>query len=202
MTLLEYITDLQSKGLSSEEIFAKAQEFKGRTKPEEVIEEVVEEGNQNDSQTEGADVDQDNVAPQQSNTEFILENGSLDLRPQGLSSKKGGFGAEGFFDNVIKRIDYNENYEKLKKEHQQEQVNKVLNKYEVNTPERAYAYYKLQLKPDDTIDIKTFNEIKLKEDKPKELTIDTQDFNYFNEDALQDPIFKAIGKNLETSRKN
>ena len=200
MTLLEYITDLQSKGLSSEEIFAKAQEFKGRTKPEEVIEEVVEEGNQNDSQTEGADVDQDNVAPQQSNTEFILENGSLDLRPQGLSSKKGGFGAEGFFDNVIKRIDYNENYEKLKKEHQQEQVNKVLNKYEVNTPERAYAYYKLQLKPDDTIDIKTFNEIKLKEDKPKELTIDTQDFNYFNEDALQDPIFKAIGKNLETSK--
>ena len=40
MTLLEYITDLQSQGLSSEEIFAKAQEFKGRTKPEEVVEEV------------------------------------------------------------------------------------------------------------------------------------------------------------------
>jgi len=38
MTLLEYITDLQSQGLSSEEIFAKAQEFKGRTKPEEVEE--------------------------------------------------------------------------------------------------------------------------------------------------------------------
>jgi len=40
MTLLEYITDLQSQGLSGEEIFAKAQEFKGRTKPEEVVEEV------------------------------------------------------------------------------------------------------------------------------------------------------------------
>ena len=52
------------------------------------------------AQTEGADVDQDNVAPQQSDTEFILENGSLDLQPQGLSNKKGGFGVEGFFDNV------------------------------------------------------------------------------------------------------
>ena len=41
MTLLEYITDLQSQGLSGEEIFAKAQEFKGRTKPEEIIEEEV-----------------------------------------------------------------------------------------------------------------------------------------------------------------
>ena len=40
MTLLEYITDLQSQGLSGEEIFAKAQEFKDRTKPEEVVEEV------------------------------------------------------------------------------------------------------------------------------------------------------------------
>ena len=38
MTLLEYITDLQSQGLSGEEIFAKAQEFKGRTKLEEVVE--------------------------------------------------------------------------------------------------------------------------------------------------------------------
>ena len=40
MTLLEYVTSLQDTGLSQEEIFAKAQEFKGRTKPAEV--EVVE----------------------------------------------------------------------------------------------------------------------------------------------------------------
>ena len=153
------------------------------------------------AQTEGADVGQDNVAPQQSDTEFILENGSLDLQPQGLSNKKGGFGVEGFFDNVIRRIDYNENYEKLKKEHQQEQVNKILNKYETNTPERAYAYYKLQLKPDDTIDIKTFNEIKSKEDKPKELSIDTKDFTWFNPDGLEAPIFKAIGESLKKSDK-
>ncbi len=36
MTLLEYVTSLQDTGLSQEEIFAKAQEFKGRTKPAEV----------------------------------------------------------------------------------------------------------------------------------------------------------------------
>ena len=36
MTLLEYITSLQDTGLSQEEIFAKAQEFKGRTKTKEV----------------------------------------------------------------------------------------------------------------------------------------------------------------------
>jgi hypothetical protein len=45
MTLLEYITSLQDTGLSQEEIFAKAQEFKGRTKPAEVdvVETPVEE---------------------------------------------------------------------------------------------------------------------------------------------------------------
>jgi len=36
MTLLEYVTSLQDTGLSQEEIFAKAQEFKGRTKPAKV----------------------------------------------------------------------------------------------------------------------------------------------------------------------
>jgi len=36
MTLLQYVSSLQDTGLSQEEIFAKAQEFKGRTKTEEV----------------------------------------------------------------------------------------------------------------------------------------------------------------------
>jgi hypothetical protein len=45
MTLLEYVTSLQDTGLSQEEIFAKAQEFKGRTKTAEaeVVETPVEE---------------------------------------------------------------------------------------------------------------------------------------------------------------
>ena len=204
MTLLEYITDLQSKGLSGEEIFAKAQEFKGRTKPEEVVEEVKIEpvATSLDASVTG---EPEKIASEIKNTGFTLENGSLDLQPQGLSNKKGGFGAEGFFDNVIRKIDYNENYEKLKKEHQQEQINKVLNKYEPNTPERAYAYLKLQLKPDDTIDIKTFNEIKLKEnetkeEKPKELSIDPNEFKWYDPDGLsndQKLYFQKIGESLE-----
>ena len=36
MTLLQYVSSLQDTGLSQEEIFAKAQEFKGRTKTEKV----------------------------------------------------------------------------------------------------------------------------------------------------------------------
>ena len=36
MTLLQYVSSLQDTGLSQEEIFAKAQEFKSRTKTEEV----------------------------------------------------------------------------------------------------------------------------------------------------------------------
>ena len=78
MTLLEYITDLQSQGLSSEEIFAKAQEFKGRTKPEEAVEETVEEGNSNDLQPTDADVDQTVVASDIDNTELGSEDGSLE----------------------------------------------------------------------------------------------------------------------------
>jgi hypothetical protein len=50
MTLLEYITSLQDTGLSQEEIFAKAQDFKGRTKTKEVevTETPVEEVKVND----------------------------------------------------------------------------------------------------------------------------------------------------------
>jgi len=127
MTLLEYITDLQSQGLSGEEIFAKAQEFKGRTKPEEVVEEV--KTSVVADPVDAAAATKPEIASEIKNTGLTLENGSLDLQPQGLSNKKGGFGVEGFFDNVIRKINYNENYEKLKKEHQQEQINKVLNNF-------------------------------------------------------------------------
>ena len=40
MKLIDLIQELQDQGLSGEEIFAKAKEFKGRTKPEEVVEEA------------------------------------------------------------------------------------------------------------------------------------------------------------------
>jgi hypothetical protein len=170
MTLLEYITDLQSQGLSGEEIFAKAQEFKGRTKPEEVIEEVVEEGNQNDSQTEGADVDQDNVAPQQSNTEFILENGSLDLQPQGLSNKK-GLGSSQFMSDAMNNIttDILGNRFTEKKITNED----ILKNYKIGSPQRTAMYIELGLQPDETIDQELFELQKNQQNqkKPEEMTV-------------------------------
>ena len=99
MTLLEFITDLQSKGLTDKEVFDQAQEFKKSQATEEVVEEnteeevveetveeveeieeveSVEEGNSNDSPPTGADVDQTVVAPEETEvTESISEDGSL-----------------------------------------------------------------------------------------------------------------------------
>jgi len=87
MTLLEYITDLQSQGLSSEEIFAKAQEFKGRTKPEEVVEEVKTDVVADP--VDAAVATKPENASETQDTELESEDGSLDLQPQGLSNKKG-----------------------------------------------------------------------------------------------------------------
>jgi len=142
MTLLEYITDLQSQGLSSEEIFAKAQEFKGRAKPEEVVEEIVEEGNQNDSQTEGADVDQDNVAPQQSDTESISEDGSLVLQPS-LSNKQ-GFGSRQFMSDAMNNVetDFTGKFKSIKLTPEQKEFTKVAK------PGESYGEF------DDTYDYK------------------------------------------------
>jgi len=89
MTLLEFITDLQSKGLTDKEVFDQAQEFKKSQATEEVVEEnteeevveetveEIEEGNSNDSPPTGADVDQTVVAPEKTEaTDLILEDGS------------------------------------------------------------------------------------------------------------------------------
>ena len=55
MTLLQYVSSLQDTGLSQEEIFAKAQEFKGRT------ETTVEEAKTNDSQKDPSSESSDNT---------------------------------------------------------------------------------------------------------------------------------------------
>ena len=99
MTLLEFITDLQSKGLTDKEVFDQAQEFKKSQATEEIVEDTevveetveevekieeienVEEGNSNDSPPTGADVDQTVVAPEETEvTESESENGSLELQ--------------------------------------------------------------------------------------------------------------------------
>ena len=80
MTLLEFITDLQSQGFTDKEVFDKAQEFKKNNATEEVVEETVEDvevGNSNDSPPTGADVDQTTAAPDtKKTTDLILEDGS------------------------------------------------------------------------------------------------------------------------------
>ena len=87
MTLLEFITDLQSKGLTDKEVFDQAQEFKKSQATEEIVEdtevveetvEEVEEGNSNDSPPTGADVDQTVVAPEETEATVLeSENGSV-----------------------------------------------------------------------------------------------------------------------------
>ena len=78
MTLLEFITDLQSKGFTDKEVFDQAQEFKKTQTPvEEVVveeTETVKEGNSNDLPPTDADVDLENAASE--NTELELASGS------------------------------------------------------------------------------------------------------------------------------
>jgi len=130
MTLLEYITSLQDTGLSQEEIFAKAQEFKGRTKPAEV---EVNETPSEKVKTEVV-VEKDATAattPEASESSSsgsgqlpYQDDYSLKLSPtQGLSDKTGGFGSPEFYDEVFNNIALNE-YEEKK-----EQYEKELSKY-------------------------------------------------------------------------
>jgi hypothetical protein len=92
MTLLEFITDLQSQGFTDKEVFDKAQEFKKNNATEEVVKETevveetveeVEEGNSNDSPPTDADVDQTVVASEETEvTESTSEDGSLESEEQ------------------------------------------------------------------------------------------------------------------------
>ncbi len=98
MTLLEFITDLQSQGFTDKEVFDKAQEFKKNNATEKVVEETeiaeetveevedveeIEEGNSNDSPPADADVDQTVVASEETETtESISEDGSLESEEQ------------------------------------------------------------------------------------------------------------------------
>ena len=66
MTKEEYIRSLIDKNVPGNIMNELVKQWEiDNPQTEEVVEEVVEEGKQNDSQPEGADVDQDNVAPQE-----------------------------------------------------------------------------------------------------------------------------------------
>jgi hypothetical protein len=143
MTLLEYVTSLQDTGLSQEEIFAKAQEFKGRTKPAEVevVETPVEEVKVNDvaDQTD-ATVASTKKASEKPFSDAIY--GSGESQYQEIDFNK-------IHENVFgKSI---EESEKEEKQYKQDQVEDILGKYEIGSDERTIAYKQLDLAPDDTI---------------------------------------------------
>ena len=91
MTKEEYIRSLVDQNIPGDKMFELVRQWEiDNPQTEEVVEEVVEEGKQNDSQPEGADVDQDNAAPQESDTESISEDGSLE--------SAGGFNISSFLN--------------------------------------------------------------------------------------------------------
>ena len=130
MTLLEYITSLQDTGLSQEEIFAKAQEFKGRTKPKEVevvetpVEEVKTEVVAEKDVPAATTPEASESSSSGSGQSPYQDDYGLKLSPtQGLSSKTGGFGTSEFYDEVFNNIALNQ-YEEKK-----DQYEKELSKY-------------------------------------------------------------------------
>ena len=160
MTLLEYITDLQSKGLSSEEIFAKAQEFKGRTKPEEVVEEV--KTNVVADPVDAAAATKPENASEGIFSESIYGNGQSQYQEGSFSEEKPEDKYKpGDFDEVFKNV-FGTSIEESnikEKKYKQDQIDNILSNYKIGSDDRTKAYFQLGLKPDDTINKELFDKI-------------------------------------------
>jgi len=143
MTLLEYITSLQDQGISQEEIFAKAQEFKGRTKTKEVEvnETPVEEVKVNDvaDQTD-ATVASTKKASEKPFSDAIYGSGESQYQEVDFNKIH-----ENIFGKSI------EEFKEEEKQYKQNQVEEILGKYDIGSDERTIAYKQLDLAPDDTI---------------------------------------------------
>ena len=147
MTLLEYVASLQDQGLSSEDIFAKAQEFKEKNKTKEVEVETIETPEVEEVKIEGVAETTDATVPPKtpdaSETPFsdaIYGDGDSQYQ-------EGDFNKihENVFGKSIKE------FEKEQKQYRQDQINSILKEHKPGTPERTIAYYQLELAPDDTI---------------------------------------------------
>ena len=191
MTLLEYITDLQSQGLSGEEIFAKAQEFKGRTKPEEVVEEVKTDVVADP--VDAAAATKPENASEIQDTELESENGSLDLQPQGLSNKKGLGSAQFMFDamNNITTDMLGNRFTETKVTNAD-----ILKNYKIGSDDRTKVYFQLGLKPDDTINKELFETIKNQDNRTEEETLEDLNKGDIYNTGLPSVDFTAIGKAL------
>jgi len=203
MTLLEYITDLQSQGLSGEEIFAKAQEFKGRTKPEEVVEEVktgVVTG-----KTGAAVTTKPEKASEIQDTELKSGNGSLDLQ------------SEKIFDVINQRADRFKNekdltayYLKKSKEDREQKQNTV----EVEPIDDSikeledFDLYKKAVRPSSEdllqiqnevslIDLNPFVETKTIGDKFGRQTFEVTNFPFEKERKEAEELLKKEGKKFD-----
>ena len=169
MQLVEYVNSLFEQGLSGEEVIAKTQEWKKKNQPEEEVKTDVV-------------VDQGAAATTTPGAPENLESGSgtsqldpiaefnLDVINQRAERKTLQDARKNLQEFEEKKFDFNkihenvfgksiEESEKDKKKYKQDQVNSILKKYEPNTPERAVAYYQLELAPDSTVDTKTYEAV-------------------------------------------
>ena len=169
MQLVEYVNSLFEQGLSGEEVIAKTQEWKKKNQPEEEVKTDVV-------------VDQGAAAATTPGAPENLESGSgtsqldpiaefnLDIINQRAERKTLQDARKNLQEFEEKKFDFNkihenvfgksiEESEKDKKKYKQDQVNSILKKYEPNTPERAVAYYQLELAPDSTVDTKTYEAV-------------------------------------------
>ena len=197
MTLLEYITDLQSQGLSGEEIFAKAQEFKGRTKPEEVVEEVktgVVTG-----KTGAAVTTKPENASERIFSESIYGNGQSQYQEGSFSEEKPEDKYKpGDFDEVFKNV-FGTSIEESnikEKKYKQDQIDNILSNYKIGSDDRTKAYFQLGLKPDDTINKELFETIKNQDNRTQEETLEDLNKGDIYNTGLPSVDFAAIGRAL------
>jgi len=216
MTLLEYITDLQSQGLSGEEIFAKAQEFKGRTKPEEVVEEVKTEVVVDQTGATAATTPE--KASEIQDTELESEDGSLDLQEISqpyyvLSSDKT---VDNTFDIINQRADRFKNekdltayyLEKSKKDREQKQNIVEAEPINDSTKElEIFDSYKQAVRPSskdllqiqndvNLIDLNPFIETKTIGDKFGRQTFEVTNFPFEKQRKQAEELLKKEGKEI------
>jgi len=197
MTLLEYITDLQSQGLSGEEIFAKAQEFKGRTKPEEVVEEV--KTNVAANPVGAAAATKPENASEGIFSESIYGNGQSQYQEGSFSEEKPEDKYKpGDFDEVFKNV-FGTSIEESnikEKKYKQDQIDNILSNYKIGSDDRTKAYFQLGLKPDDTINKELFKTIKNQDNRTEEETLEDLNKGDIYNTGLPSVDFAAIGKAL------
>ena len=197
MTLLEYITDLQSQGLSGEEIFAKAQEFKGRTKPEEVVEEV--KTNVVADPVDAAAATKPENASEGIFSESIYGNGQSQYQEGFFSEEKPEDKYKpGDFDEVFKNV-FGTSIEESnikEKKYKQDQIDNILSNYKIGSDDRTKAYFQLGLKPDDTINKELFKTIKNQDNRTEEETLEDLNKGDIYNTGLPSVDFAAIGKAL------